>query len=270
MAPGTNPLCLAGGVAFNALLVASLESRRPVFVQPVAGNAGLSLGAAYYTWHVTLSNPKSGPLPTLALGPEYSAQEIKAVLENCKLSFRRLLTSDELIACVVDQLSEHRIVAWMQGRMEFGSRALGFRSILASPLDPYSTENLNVFIKRRESFRKFAASVPHELAPEYFEPAPNAQFLASISRVRPQYASTFQHALLGTESIRVHTVHAHENPLYHRLLLAAGERTGLPVLYNTSFNLFGDPLVCSPRDAVRSFFSSGIDALAVGSFLIQK
>jgi carbamoyltransferase len=158
----------------------------------------------------------------------------------------------------------------MQGRMEFGPRALGNRSILASPLDPYSTENLNVYIKHREAFRKFAASVPAEAAEEYFETGPNARFLATVSRVKQNHRKTFEAAILGGDWVRVHVVSQEENPLFHRLLVEWGKRTGLPVLYNTSFNLFGDPLVCTPRDAVRSFYSSGIDAMIAGHFLLEK
>jgi carbamoyltransferase len=158
--------------------------------------------------------------------------------------------------------------------MEFGPRALGNRSILASPRDPYSTENLNTFIKHREKFRKFAASVPAERAAEYFEVGGNASNLATVGRVRPEHRKTFESAILGGESgcdlVRVHTVSEASNPLFHRLLHEAGKATGLPVLYNTSFNLFGDSLVSTPRDAVRSFYSSGIDAMFVGNFLLEK
>jgi len=154
--------------------------------------------------------------------------------------------------------------------MEFGPRALGNRSILASPLDPYSTENLNIYIKHREPFRKFAASVPAELASRYFDVGPNARDLATVGRVREEHRKTFESAILGRDLVRVHSVVAEDNPLYHRLLHEAGKATGLPVLYNTSFNLFGDPLVSTPRDAVRSFYSSGIDALVVGNFLLEK
>src|SRR5215208_5141034 len=145
--------------------------------------------------------------------------------------------------------------------MEFGSRALGNRSILASPLNPYSTENLNIFIKHREPFRKFAASVPEELATQYFDVGPNARFLSTAGRAKPDHRDEFGAAVLAGDMVRVHTVSQQDNPLYWKLLHAAGKSTGLPVLYNTSFNLFGEPLVCSPRDAVRSFFSSGIDAM---------
>jgi carbamoyltransferase len=175
-----------------------------------------------------------------------------------------------MLAQAVRMLGEHKILAWMQGRMEFGPRALGNRSILASPLDPYSTENLNVFIKHREPFRKFAASVPAELASEYFDAGSNARHLATVGRVKPKHRKTFESAIMGEDMVRVHTVFEADNPLYHRLLHEAGKATGLPVLYNTSFNLFGDPLVSTPRDAVRSFYSSGIDALFAGNFLLEK
>jgi carbamoyltransferase len=175
-----------------------------------------------------------------------------------------------MLATAVRMLGDLKIVAWMHGRMEFGPRALGNRSILASPLDPYSTENLNVFIKHREPFRKFAASVPAEAAGRYFEVGPNARQLATVGRVRPEHRKTFAAAILGEDMVRVHTVSEADNPLYYRLLQEAGKATGLPVLYNTSFNLFGEPLVSTPRDAVRSFFSSGIDALFVGNFLLEK
>ena len=260
-------LCVAGGVFFNALLVASLERSgkwNNVFVQPAAGNSGTALGAAMAAWR------KPVDIESLCLGPEFGAEDIKKVLENCKLRFRYLNTSGEVIASAVSQLLDNRIVAWMQGRMEFGPRALGNRSILASPLNPYSTENLNVFIKHREPFRKFAASVPAEVASEYFDSGPNARFLATMSKVKAAHRSTFEPAILGDDWIRVHTVSRDDNPLYHDLLLATGQRCGLPVLYNTSFNLFGDPLVCNPRDAVRSFYSSGIDALFAGQFLVEK
>ena len=263
--------CIAGGLALNSLLVHSLEERfASVFVQPVAGNAGTALGAALWAWHSHYGQISRFNFQTLCLGPEYSHPEVKRVLENCKLRVRFLATDDELVNQAVQTIGDSKIVAWMQGRMEFGPRALGNRSILASPLNPYSTENLNVYIKHREKSRKFAASVPAELAGEYFECGQNANFLATVSRVRPQHRNTFAAALLGHDFIRVHTVRKESNPLYHHLLIAAGQKSGLPVLYNTSFNLFGDPLVASPRDAVRSFYSSGIDALFVGSFLLEK
>ncbi len=267
----TDYVCIAGGVALNALLIRTLEHAFPhVFVQPASGNAGTSLGAALYVHHNFFGHDERIPFNTLCLGPGYSPGEVKRVVENCKLRFRFLPTEGELIGEAVAALNDNKIVAWMQGRMEFGPRALGNRSILASPLNPYSTENLNVYIKHRESFRKFAASVPEEMASKYFEVGPNAAFLATVGTVKPEHRETFGAAVLADDLIRVHVVSKAENPLYHALLVAAGESTGLPVLYNTSFNLFGDPLVCTPRDAVRSFYSSGIDALFAGNFLLEK
>jgi carbamoyltransferase len=264
-------VCVAGGLALNALLIRALEARfERVFVQPAAGNAGTALGAAFHAWHNFYGETKRIPFDTLFLGPSYTAPQIKGVLENCKLRFRYLLTQGELIDRAIEALHDNKIVAWMQGRMEFGPRALGNRSILASPLNPYSTENLNVYIKRRESYRKFAASVPEERAGEYFEVGANARYLATVAKVKAPHRQIFSAALLGRDLIRVHVVNKEANPLYHALLTAAGTANGLPVLYNTSFNLFGDPLVCTPRDAVRSFYSSGIDALFAGSFYLEK
>ncbi len=268
MIPAGGTLCLAGGVFFNVLLVEALERLGRwdrVFVQPAAGNTGTALGAAY----AVAAGPRH-PLTTLALGPEYQAEEIKQVLENCKLRFRYALTAEEVIETAIRLLMDHKIVAWMQGRMEFGPRALGQRSILASPLDPFASENLNVYIKHRESFRKFAAAIPAERAAEFFSVSPNGRFLATVGRVHAAVRDRFANSILGRDLVRVHTVERESNPLFHRLLTEFGAASGLPVLYNTSFNLFGDPLVCSPRDAIRSFYSSGIDALVAGNFVVEK
>jgi len=266
-------LCLGGGVFLNGLLVEALERSgqfKNVYVQPSAGNAGTAFGAMCLAWHQVLGREERMSLGSFCLGPEFTTEEIKRVFENCKLRFQMLLTTDAILTTAMDQLQRDRILAWMQGRMEFGSRALGNRSILASPVNPYSTENLNVFIKHREPFRKFAASVPAELASEYFEVGPNARYLASVGRVRDGHRDKFASAILGKDIVRVHTVAEEDNPLYWRLLHRAAEVFGMPVLYNTSFNLFGDPLVCTPRDAVRSFYSSGIDALMAGHFFVEK
>jgi carbamoyltransferase len=273
LAGNAKNVCLAGGVGWNALLVSALENcgrYEGVFAQPAAGNAGTALGAALSVWPEVLGEIRRSDGGGYCFGPEFSVGEVKQTLENCKLRFRLMPTTPELVDAAVAELTENRIVAWMQGRMEFGPRALGDRSILASPQNPYSTENLNAFIKHREAFRKFAASVPAEVASEYFEVGPNGRHLATAGHVRPAYREKFRGAILGSDLIRVHTVSQEDNPLYWRLLHAFGEKTGLPVLYNTSFNLFGEPLVCTPRDAVRSFYSSGIDAMVVGNFLLKK
>jgi carbamoyltransferase len=268
MAGSGDNLCLAGGLFFNVLLVRAIEESgrwMRVFVQPAAGNSGTAIGAAFLA-----AGPVHDELTTLALGPAFAPEEIKQVIENCKLRFRFLLTAGDVVSAGLDLLEDNRIVAWMQGRMEFGPRALGNRSLLASPLDPFASENLNIYIKRRETFRKFAAAVPAERASAFFDVSSNGRFLASLGRVRSEHRERFASALLGDDLLRVHVVEERENPLFHRLLTEFGQRTGLPVLYNTSFNLFGDPLVCTPRDAVRSFYSSGIDSLICGNFLVEK
>ena len=178
-------------------------------------------------------------------------------------------------------LRQDHILGWFQGRTEFGPRALGARSILASPLGPYVNDNLNFYVKHREKFRPFAASVTEERAGEFFEYGPMAKFLASVGRIKPAHQKTFASNLLpgrpreGEEGaaaarIRVHVVRRKTNPLFWELLESFGRATDLPVLFNTSFNLFGEPLVCSPRDAVRSFFCSGMDHLILGNFLLSK
>lgn len=273
LAGNADCLCLAGGIAMNALLIQALEESGRfgrVFVQPASGNAGTSVGGLYHAWHKVLRREARVPMSDLFLGPSYRSEEIKQVLDNCKLRHRYLLTDAELVGSAVERLSDHQILAWFQGQTEFGPRALGNRSILASPLNPYSTENLNVYIKRREKFRKFAASVPEEAADEFFETRPSCRYLATVSRVKASHRKTFESALLDGERIRLHVVRRNDNRLYWDLLQEAGRATGLPVLYNTSFNLFGEPLVSDPRSAVRSFFASGIDALFVGNFMLEK
>ena len=266
-------LCAAGGLAMNAMLVAALEQSGRfdhVWVQPAAGNAGTSLGAALHTWAHLLGKTNRKPLENVFLGPRFDQEEIKKTLENCKLNFRTLLTDEEIVETAVRRLGDNQIVAWFQGRTEFGPRALGNRSLLASPKNPYSTVNLNEFIKRREDFRKFAASVPEGRAAEYFDCGENARFLATVSRVKPEHRDKFEGAVLDGDRIRVHVVRREDSPLFWELLEAAGRKTGLPVLYNTSFNLFGEPLVNDPRAAVRSFYASGVDSMIIGGFLLEK
>ncbi|MBI1955477.1 MAG: carbamoyltransferase, partial [Acidobacteria bacterium] len=192
-------LCLGGGVALNSLLVEKLETCglfQGVFVQPAAGNAGNALGAALYCAHAILGLSPRCRLEHLYFGPQYSSSEIKDVLENCKLRFRYFQKRDELVAATVEALRQDHIVGWFEGRAEFGPRALGARSILASPLGPYVNENLNDYVKHREKFRPFAASVTEEQAGEFFEFGPMARYLASVGRVKPAYQDTFASNLL--------------------------------------------------------------------------
>ena len=268
----TQHLCLAGGIFLNVFLVRALETRGGfphVFVQPVSGNAGTALGAAYLLRRKILGHSGRGPLTSLAFGMQASSHEMKAVLDNCKISYRYLSSEDQSVEEAVHLLQRDKIVAWCQGRTEFGHRALGNRSLLASPFSEYVVENVNQFIKHREGFHPFALSVPAERAADYFEASPNCRFMASLGRLT--------HAVAGLErfafhdgSIRVHTVEKHANPLFWKLLHKFGECSPAPILVNTSFNLFGEPLVTDPRGAVRSFYCAGVDALALGPFLLVK
>jgi len=265
-------LCLAGGIFLNVLLVRALETRSvfdPVYVQPVSGNAGTALGAAYLSRKKILGHSGRAPLPSLALGMHATSQEMKAVLDNCKITYRYLSGEEQTVEEAVGLLLRDKIVAWCQGRTEFGHRALGNRSLLASPFSEYVVENVNQFIKHREGFHPFALSVPAERAADYFEASPNCRFMASLATLSRPVAGLERFAFHGN-AVRVHTVEKQANPLFWKLLHKFGESAPAPILVNTSFNLFGEPLVTDPRGAVRSFYCAGVDALALGPFLLVK
>jgi len=269
---GARSLCLAGGVFLNVLLVRALEtcgSFDNVYVQPVAGNAGTALGAAYLSRKKITGRSGRGPLPSLAVGVHSSSQEIKAVLDNCKIAYRYLSGEDQTVEETSALLHRDKIVAWCQGRSEFGHRALGNRSLLASPFSEYVIENVNQFIKHREGFHPFALSVPVERASEYFDASPNCLTMSSLAALTKPVGGLERFAFQGKE-VRVHTVDKRANPLFWKLLHKFGESAPAPILVNTSFNLFGEPLVTDPRGAVRSFYCAGIDALALGPFLLVK
>jgi len=269
---GARSLCLSGGVFLNVLLVRALETRGSfdhVYVQPVAGNAGTALGAAYLSRKKITGHSGRGPLPSLAVGIHSSSQEIKAVLDNCKIAYRYLTGEDQTVEETASLLHRDKIVAWCQGRSEFGHRALGNRSLLASPFSEYVIENVNQFIKHREEFHPFALSVPAERASEYFDASPNCLTMSSLATLAKPVAGLARFAFHGKD-VRVHTVDKQANPLFWKLLHKFGESAPAPILVNTSFNLFGEPLVTDPRGAVRSFYCAGIDALALGPFLLVK
>jgi carbamoyltransferase len=271
---GVDALCLAGGVASNSLLVSRLEREsgyKRIFVQPTAGNAGCSIGCALFQWHNQLDQGHTEGLEHVFLGPEYSDRDVKPVLDNCKLAYRYIVSEDKLLDEVTKLLHQGNIVAWFQGRAEFGPRSLGARSILASPLLAHVKENLNLYVKHRDASRPFAASVPEERAEDFFEKcSPLSRFLLTVSRVRNDKRHLIPAAWFSEGMARVHTVSRKASPLYWRLLNKFGEKAGVPVLVNTSFNLFGEPMVCTPREAIRSYYCSGIDALVINNFLIQK
>ena len=192
------------------------------------------------------------------------------MLENCKARYRFHVSDDQRLEETIQLLVAGKIVGWFQGAAEFGPRALGNRSLLASPWAPYVKENLNEYVKHRESFRPFAISVTAEHAGKYFDYTPAARFMSTLGFAKAEVMSLLDGFLLPGGRVRLHVVERAANPLLWRLLDRFGQFASAPMLVNTSFNLFGEPLVVSPRDAVRSYFCSGVDALVIGSFSMAK
>jgi carbamoyltransferase len=266
-------LCLSGGLFLNPLLVSAIENDagyENVFVHPASGNEGTALGAAYLALRKIEKLPHTPALSHMYLGPDFTNEEIKAVLDNCKANYRWLSSQEEIIRNTIKLLLSGKIVGWFQGRAEFGPRALGNRSLLASPWASYVKENLNDYVKHREPFRPFALSIPAEDAAQYFEPPRSAEFMASMSKLRAEGAALLSPFAVCGNLVRLHLVKREVNPLYWSLLKSFGTQAPAPLLLNASFNLFGEPLVASPRDAVRSYFCSGTDALTIGSFMLSK
>ena len=270
---GAKSLGLAGGLFLNPVVVSHVERNTgfdEVFVQPAAGNEGTSLGAAWFVRHHMQAKPRQAPPTQLAWGPSYSSHEIKQILDNCKARYRFHVSKEKILEETVQLLGAGKIVGWFQGAAEFGPRALGNRSLLASPWAPFVKENLNEYVKHREAFRPFAISVPAERAAEFFDCTPPAHFMATLGFAKPEAARLLDGFLLPGGRVRLHVVERAANSSLWRLLDRFGQFAPAPMLVNTSFNLFGEPLVVSPRDAVRSFFCSGIDALMIGSFSLAK
>ena len=267
---GCRSLCLAGGVALNSkangkILASGMVDH--IFIQPAAGDDGVCLGAALAP-HLD----RGGKLPVhkmrhAYLGPESSDDEIARVVETYKLRASRV--SDRAVAAA-QMLANGKILGWFQGRMEFGPRALGSRSILADPRDPEMNAKVNNAVKFREWWRPFAPSMLAEAASEYIESATDSPFMVLTAQVRPEKRGVIPSVTHVDGSARPQTVERDVNPLYWKLIHEFGQRTGVPVVMNTSFNLRGEPIVCTPTDAIRTFFSSGLDALVIGSFIVEK
>lgn len=270
---GIPDVCLGGGLFNNSLLVASLEQNLGpdhVFVPPAPGNSGTSLGAALYLQHHEQQLPRKQYPSNPYWGPSYSRHEIKDVLDNCKARFSFQVMRERQMDQAVQLLLGGKIIGWFQGAAEFGPRALGNRSVLASPWAQYVKENLNDFIKHREWFRPFAVSMPIEDAPRYFECSQLCQSMNSLARVRPGIEGLPEGFVLPGGLVRLHTFSKESNPVLWDLLKRFGLQAPAPMLINTSFNLFGEPLVVSPLDAIRSYACSGIDALLMDNFLLTK
>lgn len=294
---GERNLCLAGGVALNCVVNGILVRQNifdNIWIQPAAGDAGGSLGAALSAWHLHYQGDRIIPsrgdaMQGAFLGPEFSDCEIEAELESCGAKFKKC-TETELIEEVTNALADERAVGWMQGRMEFGPRALGNRSIIADPRSPFMQKQLNLKVKYRESFRPFAPSVLREHVGEWFEHSADSPYMLMVANVQKDKRCEItdeQEALFGIDklnvprsvvpaithvdfSARLQTVHKDTNSRYHYLINRFKEKTGCPLVVNTSFNVRGEPIVCSPKDAFKCFMGTELDVLAVGNYLLNK
>lgn len=290
-------LCLAGGVALNCVANGKVlrdGAFENIWVQPAAGDAGGALGAALTAYHGFQNQPRhvNGALDAMAgsyLGPTYKQDDIETRLRTEGAVFD-VVDDDTLTERVADALADEKAIGWFQGRMEFGPRALGGRSILGDPRSPSMQKTLNLKVKYRESFRPFAPSVLREDVSEWFDiktDSPYMLLVADVTSDRQRAMSADEESLFGIDklniarsdipavthvdySARIQTVHAETNPRYHALISAFKARTGCPVLVNTSFNVRGEPIVCTPEDAFRCFMGTELDVLAVGNCVLRK
>jgi carbamoyltransferase len=266
---GLSKLCLAGGVALNVKMNSRLHQSGlfdDVFAFPIPSDSGTSIGAAVGV-HLEATGRRPEPLGDVYLGPSYSDEDIELQIRSCGLHYR---TCADIADRTAELLAEGKVVAWFQGRMEGGPRALGSRSILADPRSADARDRVNAAIKFREYWRPFCPSLLEEEAPRFMHRAARAPFMILAFEATREASELCPAVVHVDNTMRVQTVDEQSNPRYYHLLKAFGRRTGVPVLLNTSFNIKGEAIVCSPRDALRTFWSTGIDALAIGNCLLEK
>jgi len=267
---GEKNLCFAGGVALNCVLNARIRDKslfENIWVQPASGDSGTALGAAEWVdTRERASSEKAFEMEHCYWGPDYSDNEIERFLKWAKVPYKRL---NNIAEDTAEILAQNKIIGWFQGRMEYGPRALGSRSILASPISPEMQSRLNE-VKDREDFRPVAPVVLEEDAAEWFENANYSPFMLFVYNVKPEKAELIPAVRHVDGTARIQTINRNQHPQYYDLLKAFKEKTGVPVLVNTSFNTLGKPIVCSPRDAIECFWTSPFDALIIGSFLLEK
>ncbi len=268
----TDRLCLAGGLFLNCVANNRIMEETPfkeVFIQPAAGDSGGALGAASYIYNTLLNNPRNYVMEDAYLGPEFSVAEIKKLLINTGLSFKEL-AEDEMARYVAREISQDKIVGWFQGRAEFGPRALGNRSILANPCNPNMKNLLNDKVKHREPFRPYAPAVLEERAQEFFLAKQFSPFMLLAAEVKEDKKSVIPAVTHVDGTARVQTVSKKISPRLWRLIKEFENITGIPLLINTSFNLKGQPMVCSPKDALEAFLKSKMDVLVLESLVLEK
>lgn len=292
---GEDNLCLAGGVALNCVANGKILREgifKNIWIQPAAGDAGGAVGAALAAWYQYLDKPREvlGPrdfMQGASLGPSFDSTTLAGFLRDQKIPFETM-KEDEVVEKTAKLLSDGNVIGWFQGRMEFGPRALGNRSILGDPRNPKMQSLMNLKIKYRESFRPFAPSVLKEKVSDYFEFEAESPYMLMVAPVRPERRLKVPDGnLWGIDllnvprsdlpaithvdySARLQTVTEEQNPLYYRLLKKFEEKTGVGVLINTSFNVRGEPIVCTPADAYRCFIRTEMDYLVLGNYLLDK
>jgi carbamoyltransferase len=268
---GLHNLCMAGGVALNCVANGRVIRETPfknLFVQPAAGDAGGAVGVAHYLYNTIEKQPRGKAWTHAYLGPAYSDAEIASYLDGAGARYRTL-DDRELLAATARKISEGNVVGWFQGRMEFGPRALGGRSILADPRDPKMRDTLNMKIKFREGFRPFAPSVLADKASQWFEIDVDSPYMLLVAQVREgkRCIPSVTHV---DNSARLQTVTREESPLYYDLIAEFEKITGVPIIINTSFNVRGEPIVCTPHDAYLCFMRTNMDQLVLGHHLLDK
>ena len=294
---GERNLCLAGGVALNCVVNGKLLREKifdNIWIQPAAGDAGGALGAAlsaWYLYHNKERNASTGRdrMKGSYLGPQFSDDEIEVKLKKYGAVYKKF-SEEDLIEQVAKALTEEKAIGWMQGRMEFGPRALGGRSIIADPRSSFMQKQLNLKVKYRESFRPFAPSVLRENVADWFEHNTDSPYMLLVANVKSdkrRAIKTEEEKLFGIDklnvprssvpaithvdySARIQTVHVDTNPRYHALISKFKEKTGCPIIVNTSFNVRGEPIVCNPADAFKCFMGTDLDVLVVGNYLLFK
>lgn len=267
---GERHLIMAGGVALNSVMNGRLVRESEfddLYVMPGAGDNGTSIGAAYVVWNGRLGKPRTFHHADPYVGTSYSNEQLAAAIAECKL---RAEFHEDIEEVTARELQAGRIVAWFQGRMEIGPRALGSRSILANPTLPTMKDKVNAEVKHREAFRPFAPSAIVEVKEKYFDMTVEDPFMLKVCNVRPEA----QHLLPAITHVdgtaRLQTVRREMNPRYYDMIAAFGRLSGVPVVLNTSFNIMGEPIVESPIQAIRCFFSTGLDTLVLGNYVVRK
>jgi carbamoyltransferase len=263
-------LVIAGGVALNSVMNGRIireSGFRDAYIMPAAGDNGTSIGAAFYLYNCVLGKPRGYVHLDPYLGPAYSDDQIARVIAESKLKAHR---HDDITSVTARLLHEGKIVGWFQDRMEVGPRALGNRSILADPTPKDMKAKINAEVKHREAFRPFAPAVPTEKKSDYFDTRVDDPFMLKVCNVLPGYRSRLPAITHVDGTARLQTVDRDVNPKFHDLLLEFGELSGVPVLLNTSFNIMGEPIIESPYDAIRCFYSTGLDYLVMGNYILGK